>query len=396
MGDLTWSTLLTEQCPYLKKLITKEDGAIDVVQLQQTMEKLNLDPCVTGNNQECLERNCSILWRYYVQRKHDRNKNWKKCGNAITDMKHINSGECSEADSIAKHLFQEGQYLSYQPGDLLFLYDLVKLENKNGTTSDSGDNTSFHKISKKRGDAVLKVNYKATQDSIHGNNIIRFLCLNNPHLLDYFVRIYAMEIGTTNFQPTRKKTDSTNMYTLLESMDGSMTKFCAYFQNRDPHFWNRVTRMCIHAFTGLYELHKLGFAFHNVKAANLVFKMDFENTLVALKWMNFDGVTELGKNTDTFEFGIMIYEILFGPMENVDKHWRKSYQTDDKNGQLVHNAILKLMADELMKPISTVAYHFVVNTELFPSEKRWTFEEAFHYLSKHHLKKDVLKPLPDW
>jgi len=387
MGDLTWSTLLTEQCPYLKKLITKEDGEIDTLKLHETMEKLNLDPCVTGNNQECLERNCSILWRYYIQRKHDKNRNWKKCGNAITDMKHINSGECSEAESIADHLFQEGQSLSYRPGDLLFLYDLVKQDNK------SEEGTTLHKISKKRGDAVLKVNYKATQDSIHGNNIIRFLCVNHPHLLDYFVRIYAMEVGTNSFQPTRKKTESTNMYVLSESMDGPMTKFCAHFQSRDPQFWNRVTRMCIHAFMGLYELHKLGFAFNNVKSENLLFKMDFQHTLVAIKWMNFDAVAEIGKNIDTFEFGMMIYEILFGSMENIDKNWRKSYQTDDRR---VHDAILKLMADELMKPISTVAYHFVVNTELFPSEKRWTFEEAFHYLSKHHLKKDILKPLPDW
>lgn len=386
MGDLTWSSLLTEQCPYLKKLITKDDGEIDAQKLHQTMEKLNLDPCTMDDQKECLERNCSILWRYYIQRKHDRNRSWKKCGNAITDLKHINNAECSEAESIANHLFQESQALTYRPGDLLFLYDLVKQENQT-------EGTSLHKISKKRGDAILKVNYKATPDSIHGNNIIRFLSVNHPHLLDYFVRIYALEMGTNHFQPTRKKTDTTNMYILLESMDGSMKKFCDHFQSRDPQFWNRMTRMCIHAFTGLYELYKLGFSFNHVSCENLMFKLDFEHTLTALKWMNFDAVAEIGKNVDTFEFGMMIFEILFGSMDRIDKNWRKNYQTDN---QAIHNAILKLMADELMKPISTVAYHFVVNSDLFPSEKRWTFEEAFHYLSKHPLKKDVLKPLPDW
>ena len=52
MGDLTWSSLLTEQCPYLKKLITKDDGEIDAQKLHHTMEKLNLDPCTMDDQKE--------------------------------------------------------------------------------------------------------------------------------------------------------------------------------------------------------------------------------------------------------------------------------------------------------------------------------------------------------
>lgn len=388
MGDLSWSALLEEQCPYLKKLITNEDGQIDGALLQQIMEKLNLDPCTTDKREECLERNCSLLWRYYVQRKHHKNKHWKKCANSVTNRI---SSDCAEADTIAQHLFQDGR--SYKPNDLLFLYDLVKLEQPSSEEQQQG---TLQKVSKKRGDAVLKTNYAVNPASIHGNNSIRFLSIQNPELTDYFVRIYDLEIGTNQFQPTRKKSDTTNMYILHESMDGSILTFQQHFQPqenvqpRDPDFWNRMTRMCIHAFTGLYELHHLGFAHNRVSGANLCFKMDLQHTLVAVKWTNFDHVAENSKNDDAFQFGLLIYQILFGPM---DKHWKETYAQPQAK---VHDNILKLFADERMKPISMVAYHFLVNQDLFPSEKRWSFLQAHQYLEKIQVPRDVLKPLPDW
>jgi len=195
-------------------LITKEDGQIDLVKLQHVMNELNLNACPvsndTANQEECLQRNCSILWKYYIQRKHNRNKHWKKCGDSIQPPGVLNS-ECSEANSIADHLFAERNNLAYRPEDLAFLYDLSKLESSAPGTS------ATHKISKKRGDAVLKIS-KANPVSIRGNNLMRFLCVNNPELSDYFLSVYSLEVGTMTPQPTRKNSNSTNMYILLESM----------------------------------------------------------------------------------------------------------------------------------------------------------------------------------
>lgn len=421
--DLTWSNLLENQCPYLYAMIQKEDGEIDAAALDSIMRKLQLNPCDPNgrDTQECLQRNCATLWRHYIQRKHNKNKNWKRCGSSLVDPKHFNS-ECVEAQTIADHMFNERDSFSYRPGDIAFLYDLTKLE-----SADNGKFGSVHKISKKRGDAILKINYKVNAGSIHGNNIMRYLLVNHPILLDHFINVYNMEVGSVSTQPNRKFTEATNMYLLLESMDGSFNNFQKYFQVRDPHYWNRLNRMLCHALLGLYRLNYLGFSHNDVKKENLLYKLDFENTLVATKWCDYDCIGPLGhrpicmtdrsfdpllynaaqrrephtdySSTDRFAFGIMVYELLFGEHisgKSVDKTWSGLYvQAKNPASMRMHESIRKLLdKNNALQPIATVAYHFIVNDQLFPNEKRWNYDTAFEFIRKADLSRDVLPPLP--
>jgi hypothetical protein len=419
--DLTWSKLLEAQCPYLYAMIQKEDGGIDAASLDDVMRKLKLNPCNPNTGSaECLQRNCAILWRYYIQRKNGKNQNWKRCGSTLTDSEHF-SPDCVQAQIIADHMFSERDSFSYRPGDISFLYDLASLE-----SADKSKFGSVHKINKKRGDVILKINRKVHPGSIHGNNIIRYLLVNNQQLLDYFINIYSMEVGTDAIQPNRKMTASTNMYLLLESMDGSLTNFQQHFQVRDPFYWNRLNRMLCHALMGLYKLNRLGYAHNDVKKENTLYKLDWENNLTAIKFADYDCVGPIGtkplcvtdrsldpltssdvrvmdesmryEGVDRFAFGVMVYEMLFGEHfvgKTIDKTWSGLYmQYNNPSSATIHNNIKKLLTPNDLQPISTVAYHFIVNDRLFPQEKRWNYEQAFEFIKNSDLSRDVLPPLP--
>jgi len=420
--DMTWSKLLEDQCPYLYALIRKEDGDIDPAALDDVMRRLQLNPCNpnTADHAECLQRNCSILWRFYIQRKNKKNDKWKRCGNSLTDEKHYSS-DCVQAQMIADHMFSERDSFSYRPGDIAFLYDLATLEG-----ADKSKFGTIHKITKKRGDVILKVNYKVNSGAIHGNNIMRYILLNNPDLLDHFINIYNLEVGTDAIQPNRKKTNTTNMYLLLESMDGSLTNFKQYFESRDPQYWNRLNRMLCHCLFGLYRLNRLGYAHNDIKKENTLYKLDWERNLVAIKFGDYDCVGPLGKKplcvtdrsfdpltssnfpvdndnmryeaVDRFAFGVMVYELLFGEHfagKNVDKTWSGLYtQSENPSSQKIHENIQKLLSPNYLQPVATVAYYFLVNDRIFHNQPRWTYEMAFEFLKASDLSRDILPPLP--
>jgi len=420
--DLPWTELLQQQCPYLKKLILDKDGSINPDQLEQVMRKLKLNPCGSQDKDrgECLQRNCAILWRYYIQKKHGRNTRWKRCGNTLVDADHY-TGECSEARAIADHMFNERDTFSYRPGDIAFLYEVAKIEN-----ADPGKFGTLHKITKKRGDAVLKINHKVHPGTIRGHNIVRFVLVNEQSMHDYFVALYALEVGTSENQPHKRKSQTSNMYALMESMDGSLTSFQRHFQKRDPYYWNRLQRMLIHALRGLYQFNQRGFSHNDVKKENLLYKLDWEHNLVAVKWADYDCVAELGEKPtctsiriddplqyphdgttqpdftqhDRFAFGILVYELLFsthpaGDTKTVDATWKGTYnQVGGKESHQLHHNIRQLLQPNPLQPLSTAAYHFIVNEKLFPDEPRWDYAQAFNHIKSHPLEKEQLPPLP--
>lgn len=423
-----WSDLLQEQCPYLRKLIESSDGHVDPDKLEELMNKLSLKPCTKKDvsRGECLQRNCAILWRYYIQRKHNSHGKWKRCGSSLVSDPYF-TPECAEARNIADHMFNEREHFAYRPGDISFLYDLTKVEEgQDGKV----DGTS-HRVSKRRGDAILRTLHKVHPSTVEGNNIVRYLMVEQQLLHDFFVSIYSMEVGKDG------KKKSTSMYLLTESMDGNLDHFQRHFQRRDPQYWCRLQRMLIHSLSGLNHLHELGFAFRSVRLENLLYKLDWENNLIAVKWTDFDSVKAFPLHTDMkvphhpdhpappprndrdipiedpmhpkhpdptsddlFAFGLLVYRLLFcdhpaGSSKNSDQ-WRKFYNS--KSGDEAYNLqkkLRQLLQPNSLQPLSTAVYHFVVNERLFPDEKRWNYEQALHFIEQHPEDNDeTLSPLP--
>ncbi len=364
MVDTTWYALLSAQCPMLKELVEDDTGQIQVERLHEIMESLDLQPCgdVKKSPEQCLQRNCAILWKYYVERK-----------------KHHSSPTPSskEVARIADHLFALKGKFTYKPEDLGFLYDLIKV----------GD--ASYNIVRKKGEATLKIYPKVTKNLVAVNTLMQFLLVKHPNLAPYFVTLHQVETGTSAFQPTRKKIDTTHMYLLHESMDGNMVKFVEHFATLDPDYWHRISRLLIHALKGLDHLHRVGYGLNDVTLTNLMFRLDFKYNVTAAKWGSFDKVAPLSDdNHDLFRFGVMVYEILF----HTEPFLSSSDYNDPKS--VVHDNILKLRAPNDLQPLSTVAYHFLVNDQLFPDEKRWNYEQGIKYLGQHPLKKVALDSLP--
>jgi len=211
--EVDWTTLMSEQCPLLYKLITKDTGDIDPTLLNNLIEELDLQPCndKTKNGAECLQRNCAILWSYYVRRKQKHHPHLKRCVHTLVDGKQ-DASECAEIMNISDHLFNERDMLAFKPGDLNLLYDLELMQGDKSTGI-------LQRIRKKRGDAVLKIVRRAENYAVQGNNIIRFLMVQDPKLNDYFIKVYALEWGTTAQQPSRQTVQGSNLYTLLEAID---------------------------------------------------------------------------------------------------------------------------------------------------------------------------------
>lgn len=412
--NLSWSALLEQQCPYLRRLISRQRGGpVDPERLATLMKALNLKPCTAKDaaQGECLQRNCAVLWQYYVRRKRSKNKHWKRCGKSAVDPKHYDS-ECAEARNIADHLFSERGNYSFRPQDLAFMYDLSKVEN-----ADPSRFGNLQRISKKRGDAVLKIEYKVRPRIASSYRIVRFLLTENTRLIDYFIKLYDVNVGTNTEQPYRGKSPPTNMYVLMESMDGSMVHFQKHYQKRDPVYWNRLQRMLIHSLQGLELLHQMGYSHNDVKKENLLYKINVERNLVAVKWGDYDCVAKSrdrphcitarakdplnngNQNGDLFAFGIMVFELLFsehpaGKEGTVDQWWASLYtETEGQKAGWLHRRIEELKADNPLQPLSTVAYHFIVN-ENWSQDKRWGMHQALKFLSTHQVRKDRLVPLP--
>jgi serine/threonine protein kinase len=184
--------------------------------------------------------------------------------------------------------------------------------------------------------------------------------------------------------------------------------------------------MLMYALMGLHNLNRLGFSHNDVKRENLTYKLDWGMNLVQIKWIDYDCVNTMGQpfpctteriddplqypqinggakvdlsHHDRFSFGIMIYEILFGmhpsgDLKSVDKTWKCSYQVTDTEKSHLHNNIRQLLQDNPLQPLSTVAYHFIVNEVLYPDEKRWNYDAAFSFMKEHPVDKQALPGLP--
>lgn len=382
--DLTWYGLLSEQCPLLKNLVEKE-GKVDASRLTEIMSDMNLQPCGGKDDEECLQRNCATLWKYYVERKQ-----------AKVDT--VLPRQSREVSRIAEHLFDMQGKFRYRPEDLAFLYDIVKVESATQEASSSTLN-----LVRRKGVAALKIFSKAKPHIVESLTRARFLQTEHPALLPYFVQIFQVEASTTTFQPSRRKVDTKNMYILQESMDGSFAQFLNHYRPRqaqDPDYFSRLQRMLAHALKGLGALHDTGFGLGQVDAEDLHFKIDFGYNVIGVKWGSFDQLAPIRHSTDDayhsdlFLFGLLVYFSLFNNrpwLPADDEKWQAAW-SDPKS--IVHDNILRLRAPNALQPISTAAYHFLVNPFLFPDEKRWDFKQAWKYMNEHPPAKTNLSALP--
>lgn len=321
----TWQDLIESRCPALHRMIAKgEQGKIDPVAVQALMERLDLAPC-DPNKHDCLEKQCSALWKYYVE----------------TRRKDV--GVPGEARMIADHLFSERNNLSFRPGDLAFLYDVSELPH-DGTSAQGA-----FRIQRKSGAAVLRVYGRS--DTSHGLDVLRVLRTEHPALDDYFVAVWAVERSAA-----KKRT-----YVLTEPMDGSLEQFRTAFKDRDPHFWHRVTRMLIHALQGLALLHSYGFGMDG--HGTLMYRLDWSTIeeemsgLVAVKWMS---AVQPAHDfaSDQKAFGLLVWSVLHG----LEKP---------------HTPLTALLEPNAMQPLSTAAYHMASDGP----ESRWTARRALEFIA---------------
>lgn len=347
---MSWLSFLNTQCPALYHLITDRTGQVDQKAVERLME--HVEPC-NENKADCLERQCSALWQYYVTTRH-------KTPEAPREVR-----------NIADHLFSERGNLSFRPGDLSFLYDLQR-----STTDDQRE----HRIVRRSGQTVLRVENETDRGDVQGFDVLRFLLAEHPVLKTYFVNIYALE---------RSVKKPIKIYLLMEAMDGSLVNFRDEFAPRDPHFWHRFTRMLLHGWVGLYRLHNLGYALGHVSLDNLLFKMEWnahDQTagLLAVKWRCPRGLsTEPARqHEDWVLFARMICQLMWGP-----------------DYELSAARLQELRDPNHLQPLSTLASHVLA------PDNPWRVEQMRDYLHTHAPVQDVLDPValgqalevyPDW
>lgn len=340
MATSPWLKFLGTQCPVLYHLITDRVGQVDQKAIERILEKHSAAPC-PRDQADCLERQCSALWQYYVSTRH-------KTPEAPQEVR-----------NIADHLFAERGNLSFRPGDLSFLYDL-----RRSTTDDQRE----HRIVRRSGQTVLRVEDETDEGDLHSYDIVRVLLLEHPELREYFVNIYALE---------RSVQRPLKMYLLLEAMDGSLEDFQAEFAPRDPHFWRRFTRMLLHAWVGLYRLHQLGYSWGHVALDNMLFKLEWNAAdqtagLVSVKWRSPRGMsTEPARqHEDWIKFAHMICRLRWGPQY-----------------QLTLEKLKELRDPHPLQPLTTLASHIL-------SAPSWTVAEMLAFLQQHSPEQDLLAPLP--
>jgi len=388
----TWRSIVQQRCPALFSLVSK-DKHINASKLQRFMETvpLQLDHIPDKPN-EALEHICQALWQFYVKTVH-----------RLPDEKELtrahNKSIEDEVRFVGSLLFHNSSPVPhYSLDDLKFLYNIEKMSD-----ADESSHGNLFRITKKRGDMVLKVtrNSRGVKSSfIQGVDTMMFLQKEKPLLREFFIGVYD-----NRFDQSQQV-----VYTLVEAMDQSMQSFMTSVQKlkknkaSNKRFWQSLELMFIHALYGLRELQKMGYAHNDVKLSNLGIKVDSMGTHV--KWLDFQSLgsfneepksyTEKNRDfmgyahlhdrpsakfMDSFSFGIMIYKVLYGvhPGKGSASDWACQYTTKDS---VVHTNLQKLRDDHRMPYLGKIAYHFTINQWFHKSVKRWNLEDAVKYLSQ--------------
>lgn len=339
----TWLTFIQTQCPVLYRLITDRTGQVDQKAVEHILEKF--EPCRPGQ-EDCLERQCSALWRYYVATRHKTH-----------DTPH-------EVRNIADHLFAERDNLSFRPGSLSFLYEVHR-----STTDDQRD----QRIVRRAGQTVLRVEEEGDEGDIHSFDILRVLLLEHPALREHFVSIYALE---------RSVQRPLKLYLLMEAMDGSLADFQREFARRDPHFWHRFARMLLHAWRGLHRLHALGYSFGHVTLDNVLFRMKWDQTndsagLLAVKWRCPRGMSQKPEHLsrDWVKFAHMVCGVL----------WGTKYEP---LGSLSATCAHELEETPHLQPLSAWA------SRVLSRPTAWSESDMLTFLEERAPDFDVLSPIP--
>ena len=260
---VTWAHTLRRNCPMLQELITDYEGVIDPDELESLLQQLNLTPCPRQDD-DCLNRNCAILWRYYVQHKYQvRNRDEEDPANLDLSAATLEALQTQDAKVITRTLFQTDTQLKFAPSELSPEFELKK-----------HGQDRWH-VYRRHGVATLH-----RLPTYHpGYEIMRFAQARRPGLSIHFVRLLAVF-------STRHR----GMFVLSESMTGLLTSFVTRFQDTDPHFPTRLRQILAHAWTGLTLWHDLGYILG--PAARLMFRLDAGARRVTCKWGNFDTVQE--------------------------------------------------------------------------------------------------------
>lgn len=400
--DIKWTDIVKSQCSFLRHLIGNDtdddDDEIDMNKLSVYMKALKLKPCHPDqeDRDECLQRNCAILWQYYVNEKQ---KHERKVGDALVSKGNV-PANYGDINTIALRLFDEvGQY-QYKPANLSLMYNMLSAVN----TDDVGNvpyDTTY--IQRKKPDAVLKRYNGVSTSVVQANERMQVGLSQNLELTHYFLRMWALHTAATQPQPNtrRRAAKPTTMYVLEEAWEGHMGHFVQRYGRIDPHFWMRVQRLLLHALQGLVLLRKHGLALNDVRRQTLGYDIDLEHFLLWSKWTSYDHVTTkdtahasslvatvsdpLTQHHDKFGFGIMVYELLMeahpgGALNNVaQKTFHQNYQ--NPNGRVHANIqLLTQLTDipEPMRGLAKVAYHFIVHPE---HGQRWSYKQALHHVS---------------
>lgn len=396
--DIKWTDIVKSQCSFLRDVIGDDMDDIDMDKLSVYMKELNLKPCHPDqeDRDECLQRNCAILWQYYVTAKQ---KHERKVGDALVSNTNV-PANYGDINTIALRLFDEvGQY-QYKPANLSLMYNMLSVANADDAGNVPYDTTY---IQRKKPDAVLKRYNGVSTAVVQANQRMQVTLSEHLGLAPYFVRLWALHTAAHEPQPNtrRRAAKPTTMYLLTEAWEGHISDFFQRYGRIDPHFWTRVQRLLLHALQGLVLLRKQGLALNDVRRQTLGYDIDLEHFLLWSKWTSYDHVAvkdtaevkdlvatvsdPVSPQHDKFGFGIMVYELLLdahpgGALNNVDQTtFHRKYQ-DPKSGVHANIQLLTQLTDipQPMRGLAQVAYHFIVHPI---HGQRWTYDEALQHLS---------------
>lgn len=387
-----WSDLIKTQCSFIQHLISQDEGhSVDLDKLETYMRDLKLEPC--DGKENCLQRNCAILWQFYVAQKTKRSKTLKRVGDTVGPKRK------GDIQVISMKLFDEARKYRFRPSELSLMYDMLNVPSND---IDNNVDYSTHEIRRRKPSAILR-RYKPVNPAvILSNERMQVALTQYVKLQTYFLVLYTLRTEASVPQPNlrRRSAPVDTMYVLLESSDGNIVDFQQRYQRIDSLYWSRVQRMLIIALQGLIDLRKEGLALNDVRRHTLHYQIDWDKFLLGAKWGNYDNVTvideadvndlvpstvdPLYKNHDKFAFGIMVFEILFGahPDGILGAVELNDWQTHYKNiTHDTHENMTRLLDPEIppeMQELAKTAFRFIVHPDIAP---RWSFKDAVRHLN---------------